>query len=90
MLSDCSAAEITSLMSYTDQMEIALVILFGAGALWLKLTTEDQRKAVLGYLIALAVVASIVSLLTGQGPNSAYGFSSSPVQYALQPVPSAC
>ena len=71
-------------------MEIALVILFGAWALWLKLTTEDQRKSVLGYLIALAVVASIVSLLTGQGPNSAYGFSSSPVQYALQPVPSAC
>ena len=71
-------------------MEIALVILFGAGALWLKLTTEDQRKAVLGYLIALAVVASIVSLLTGQGPNSAYGFNSSPVQYASQSVPSVC
>ena len=35
-------------------------LLFGAGALWLKLTTEDQRKAVLGYLIALAVVASII------------------------------
>ena len=59
-------------------------------ALWLKLTTEDQRKAVLGYLIALAVVASIVSLLTGQGPNSAYGFNSSPVQYASQSVPSVC
>ena len=73
-----------------DRLSKARVILFGAGALWLKLTTEDQRKAVLGYLIALAVVASIVSLLTGQGPNSAYGFSSSPVQYALQPVPSAC
>ena len=77
-------------MSYTDQMKIALVILFGAGALWLKLTTEDQRKAVLGYLIALAVVASIISLLTGQGPNSAYGFNSSPVQYASQSVPSVC
>lgn len=66
------------------------MLLFAIGATWLKLTTEDQRKAVLGYLIALAVIASIISLLTGQGPNSAYGFSSSPVQYALQPAPSAC
>ena len=90
MPGQCSASESTAVLAYTERMEIALVILFGAGALWLKLTTEDQRKAVLGYLIALAVVASIISLLTGQGPNSAYGFSSSPVQYALQPVPSAC
>ena len=90
MPGQCSASESTAVLAYTDQMEIALVILFGAGSLWLKLTTEDQRKAVLGYLIALSVVASIISLLTGQGPNSAYGFNSSPVQYALQPVPSAC
>ena len=90
MLGQCSASESTAVLAYAERMEIALVILFGAGALWLKLTTEDQRKAVLGYLIALAVVASIVSLLTGQGPNSAYGFSSSPVQYASQSVPSVC
>ena len=71
-------------------MEYAIMLLFAIGATWLKLTTEDQRKSVLGYLIALAVIASIISLLTGQGPNSAYGFNSSPVQYASQSVPSVC
>lgn len=71
-------------------MEYAIMLLFAIGATWLKLTTEDQRKAVLGYLIALAVIASIISLLTGQGPNSAYGFNSSPVQYASLSVPSVC
>ena len=49
---------------YAELMEFGLAILFAIGATWLKLTTEDQRKAVLGYLIALAVIASINSLLT--------------------------
>jgi len=53
--------------------EIVIALLFGAGALGMWLTTPEQRKMVLGYLIALAVLATIVSLITGQGPNSAYG-----------------
>lgn len=54
-------------------MEIGLVLVFCVVAAWMWMTTPDQRQMVLGYLILIAVVASIVSLLTGQGPNSAYG-----------------
>lgn len=53
--------------------EIAIALFFVVGILWMKLTTPDQRKVVLGYLIALAVISGIISLITGQGPNSAYG-----------------
>jgi hypothetical protein len=54
-------------------LEQGLVLIFLIGALWIALTTTDQRKIALGYLILLAAISTIISLLTGQGPNSHYG-----------------
>lgn len=54
-------------------LEIGLVLIFAVGGLWMWLTTPDQRRMVLGYIILFAVISSIISLLTGQGPNSHYG-----------------
>lgn len=53
-------------------MNLVLVAAFGIGCVWLCVTTPEQRITLLGYAIAFAVVMSIASLLTGQGPNSHY------------------
>jgi len=53
-------------------MNLVLVAAFGLGCVWLCVTTPEQRITLLGYAIAFAVVMSIASLLTGQGPNSHY------------------
>ena len=53
-------------------LEIGLVIIFAIGGAWYWITTPDQRRTVFGYMVAIAFVASLISLLTGQGPNSHY------------------
>lgn len=53
-------------------LELGLILFFSIGGLWMYVTTPDQRQMVLGYAIALAVAMSILSLITGQGPNSHY------------------
>ena len=53
-------------------LEIGLVLVFSVGGLWYWLTTPDQRQMVLGYAIAIAVIMSLLALVTGQGPNSHY------------------
>jgi len=53
-------------------LELGLILFFSIGGLWMYVTTPDQRQLVLGYAIALAVAMSILSLITGQGPNSHY------------------
>lgn len=50
-----------------------LLLIFSVAAIWLTFTTPEQRQAWLGYLILLAVISALLSLLTGQGPNSHYG-----------------
>lgn len=71
-------------------MEFGLAILFGIGVAWMYLTTPEQRQMIFGYIIFFTVIMSIIAFFTGQGPSSAYGFNSSPVQYASQSVPSVC
>lgn len=54
-------------------LELGLILIFAIGGLWMYFTTPDQRQMVLGYAIAIAVVMALLSLITGQGPNSHYG-----------------
>ena len=54
-------------------MELGLVILFGIGALWMYLTTPEQRQMIFGYIIFFTVIMSIIALFAGLGPSSAYG-----------------
>lgn len=56
-----------------DMLELGLIAFFCCIAAWMRFTTPRVRDAVFGYLILLAVIAFVVSLLTGQGPNSHYG-----------------
>lgn len=51
---------------------IGLLIVFFVGGLWMYLTTPDQRRVVLGYVISIAFIMSLLALITGQGPNSHY------------------
>lgn len=53
-------------------MTLAIILIFAGGCFWLWATKPEQRMTLLGYLIAFAVISSIISLITGQGPNSAY------------------
>jgi multisubunit Na+/H+ antiporter MnhE subunit len=53
-------------------LELGLILFFSIGGLWMYVTTPDQRQMVLGYVIALAVAMALLSLITGQGPNSHY------------------
>lgn len=53
-------------------LELGLILIFSAGGLWMYFTTPDQRKVALGYAIAFAVAMAVLSLITGQGPNSHY------------------
>ena len=60
-------------IAYTEQMlELGLILIFTIGGLWMYFTTPDQRQMVLGYAIAIAVAMALLSLITGQGPNSHY------------------
>ena len=54
-------------------LEIGLITFFGGIAAWMYFTTPRIRESVFGYLVLLAVIAFVVSLITGQGPNSHYG-----------------
>ena len=54
-------------------MEFGLILIFGIGGLWMLLTTPEQRKMILYYLIFFSLLMSIVALITGQGPYSHYG-----------------
>ena len=54
-------------------MEFGLLIFFGAIAAWMYFTTPRFREVAFGYLLLLAVISVVISIVTGQGPNSHYG-----------------
>lgn len=53
-------------------MEFGLLLFFGTIAAWMYFTTPRTRQVVFGYLIFFAVISAIISLITGQFPNSTY------------------
>ena len=53
-------------------MEYGLLLFFGIIAAWMKLTAPRTREALFGYVIALAALSFLLSLLAGQAPNSHY------------------
>lgn len=55
-------------------MEFGLAILFGIGALWMWLTTPEQRQMIFGYMMMFGVIMYIFALITGVGPGSAYDY----------------
>jgi len=54
-------------------MEKGILIFLGIIAAWMYFTTPRTREVIFGYLLAFAVISFVISLLTGQAPNSHYG-----------------
>ena len=55
-------------------MEFGLLIFLGIIGVWMRFTTPRTREFVFGYAVFLAVIMFVVSLITGQGPGSAYDY----------------
>ena len=53
-------------------IEIGLLIFFGAIGAWMYFTTPRFREVIFGYVLLLAVISAILSLVTEQAPNSHY------------------
>lgn len=54
-------------------IELGLVIFFGAMAAWMGLTTPKFREMIFGYAVLLGVIGVILTFITGQAPSSHYG-----------------
>ena len=53
-------------------MESSIVFVVLVFVIWFVVTNNEQRRTMLGYAIAFAVLMSIIALFTGQGPGHAY------------------
>lgn len=51
---------------------LGILAVFVIAAAWLWLTTDDQRAMVFAYAMALAFLAWVIALLTGQGSSAHY------------------